>query len=91
MRIVALVIGLILLLPGACSLVFLVRAGLEAITKSLRVVFSWSSAGGYDQIAAVLFLSGLLCGVVGIVLIRFAARREAAPNGEAVDRSRNPP
>ncbi len=58
--------GAILLLPGACSLLY----GFLVIREGAGPIFS-------------MFLTGLLAGFVGIVLIRVARRRPTAPKGDS--------
>jgi hypothetical protein len=54
------IIGLILLLPGLCALIF----GVESL----------SSSGGFDSGFAPFILVGLMVGAIGVLMIRYAVR-----------------
>jgi hypothetical protein len=54
------VIGLILLLPGLCALIF--------------TIGSLSSPGGFDSTFLSLVLFGLMAGAVGVAMIWWAVR-----------------
>lgn len=75
MRILAIIVGVLLLLPGACSAVFMAILGPVSVRQTFRVAFRGSGDGGYDALAATIWSVSFALALVGLWLIARGARR----------------